>query len=178
MPRTSRIAMDRGSTRVNSRLQTIRRCISVAFQQARQSEIEVPVKKEIPPAVRSREHLYRSPRGFEPRQEGSSLHKYNLAGCGAPWGKGGGSVGTIDTPPIQNGRSEEKPLLDRPVKKETSYREEVVGRDWALMFRWFNEHGFDVDFLMTRNRFEMYGVPLTSFRKYVGQTRLGIEEAA
>ncbi len=68
-------------------------------------------------------------------------------------------------------------LLPEPTV-ETSYREEVVGRDWALMFRWFDEHGFDVDFLMTRNRFEMYGVPLTSFRKYVGQTRLGIEEAA
>lgn len=38
--------MDAVSSRVNSQLQTIRRCISVAFQQARQSEIEVPLKRQ------------------------------------------------------------------------------------------------------------------------------------
>lgn len=39
------LAMDRVSTRVNGQLKTIGRCISVAFQQARQSEIEVPSKR-------------------------------------------------------------------------------------------------------------------------------------
>ncbi len=55
---------------------------------------------------------------------------------------------------------------------------EVVGRDWALMFQWFNEHGYDVDIGGTRNRFEYYGIALTSFRQYLGQTRLGIEQVA
>ncbi len=59
-----------------------------------------------------------------------------------------------------------------------SRAEEVVGRDWALMFQWFNEHGYDVDVLATRMRFEYYGVPLASFRQYLGRTRLGIELAA
>ena len=55
---------------------------------------------------------------------------------------------------------------------------ETVGPDWALMFQWFNEHGYDVDIGGTRNRFEYYGVPLDSFRQYLGQNRLGIGEAA
>jgi uncharacterized protein YbjT (DUF2867 family) len=59
-----------------------------------------------------------------------------------------------------------------------SRAEESVGTDWALMFRWFNEYGYDVDIGGTRNRFEHYGVPLDSFRQYLGKTRLGIEEAA
>jgi hypothetical protein len=59
-----------------------------------------------------------------------------------------------------------------------SRAEETVGPDWALMFQWFNEHGYDVDIGGTRNRFEYYGVPLDSFRQYLGKTRLGIEEAA
>lgn len=56
--------------------------------------------------------------------------------------------------------------------------EETLGRDLALMFQWFNEHGYDVDILGTRNRFEYYGIPLDSFRQYLGKTRLGIELAA
>jgi uncharacterized protein YbjT (DUF2867 family) len=59
-----------------------------------------------------------------------------------------------------------------------SRAEEAVGRDWALMFRWFNEYGYDVDVEGTRRRFEYYGIPLTSFRQYLGTTRLGIEQAA
>lgn len=37
--------MDKVSTRMNSPLQTIRRCISEAYQQTRESEIEVPSKR-------------------------------------------------------------------------------------------------------------------------------------
>jgi len=59
-----------------------------------------------------------------------------------------------------------------------SRAEEAVGRDWAIMFKWFNEHGYDVDVEGTRRRFEYYGIPLTSFRQYLGRTRLGIEQAA
>ena len=59
-----------------------------------------------------------------------------------------------------------------------SRAEEVVGRDWALMFQWFNKHGYDVEIHGTRNRFEYYGIPLTSFRQYLGHTRLGIEQVA
>ncbi len=56
--------------------------------------------------------------------------------------------------------------------------EETLGADLALMFRWFNEHGYDVDVGGTRNRFEYYGIPLDSFRQYLGKSRLGIGEAA
>jgi hypothetical protein len=50
------------------------------------------------------------------------------AGCGDARGRGGSDVGTIDTPPTQNGRQEENSRLDRPAKKETSYREKVLER--------------------------------------------------
>lgn len=56
--------------------------------------------------------------------------------------------------------------------------EETLGQDLATMFRWFNEHGYDVDIGGTRNQFEYYGIPLDSFRQYLGKTRLGIGEAA
>jgi uncharacterized protein YbjT (DUF2867 family) len=59
-----------------------------------------------------------------------------------------------------------------------SRAEETLGEDWALMFKWFNDHGYDVDVEGTRNRFEYYGIPLTSFRQYLGATRLGIDVAA
>lgn len=38
--------------------------------------------------------------------------------------------------------------------------EKLVGHDFALMFRWFNEVGYSVDIPALRQR---YGVPLTSF---------------
>lgn len=56
--------------------------------------------------------------------------------------------------------------------------EEAVGGDLARMFQWLNEHGYHVDVGGTRNRFEYYGVHLTSFRQYLGATRLGIDMAA
>jgi len=59
-----------------------------------------------------------------------------------------------------------------------AYAEEAVGHDLALMFQWFNEHGWDVDAIYTRNLFEYYGVPLTSFRQYLGQSPLLIKEVA
>lgn len=59
-----------------------------------------------------------------------------------------------------------------------AYAEEAVGRDEALMFQWLNEHGWDVDAIYTRNRFEYYGVPLTSFRQYLGQSPILIRDVA
>ena len=58
------------------------------------------------------------------------------------------------------------------------YAEEAVGHDMALMFQWLNEHGWDVDAIYTRNLFEYYGVPLTSFRQYLGKSPLVIRDVA
>ena len=38
--------------------------------------------------------------------------------------------------------------------------EKLMGHDFALMFRWFNEVGYSVDIPALRQR---YGIPLTSF---------------
>ncbi len=59
-----------------------------------------------------------------------------------------------------------------------AYAEEAVGHEEALMFQWFNEHGWDVDAIYTRNLFEYYGIPLTSFRQYLGRSPLRIADVA
>lgn len=59
-----------------------------------------------------------------------------------------------------------------------SAAEKAVGHDMALMFEWLNDHGFDADVLGTRNRFDYYGVPLVSFRHYLGWNWPGLEDAA
>ena len=53
--------------------------------------------------------------------------------------------------------------------------EQAVGRDWALMFQWFNEDGYDVDIGKLRVRFD---VPLKSFRRFLEETRLAGRKAA
>jgi uncharacterized protein YbjT (DUF2867 family) len=69
-------------------------------------------------------------------------------------------------------------VLSRPIRYEPipeDRAEQAVGHDWALMFRWFNEHGYDVDIETLRSRFE---IPLTPFRRYLEQTRLAARKAA
>jgi hypothetical protein len=39
-----------------------------------------------------------------------------------------------------------------------------AGRDMALMYRWFEGHGTDIDIGALRDR---YGIPLTSFKEYL-----------
>jgi hypothetical protein len=46
------------------------------------------------------------------------------------------------------------------------------------MFRWFDKHGYDVDLWMSQERFRRFQIPLTSFRAYIENTRLGIGHAA
>lgn len=53
--------------------------------------------------------------------------------------------------------------------------EQALGRDWALMFAWFNEHGYDVDIGALKERYE---IPLRSFRRYLEETRLSGRRAA
>jgi len=72
-------------------------------------------------------------------------------------------------------------VLGSPVKYERipeSGAEKAVGNDLALMFRWFNERGYDVDLWVSQERFRRFQIPLTSFRAYLENTRLGIGHAA
>lgn len=69
-------------------------------------------------------------------------------------------------------------VLSRPIRYEPipeDRAEQALGRDWALMFKWFNEHGYDVDIETLRSRFD---IPLTPFRRYLEQTRLAARKAA
>jgi uncharacterized protein YbjT (DUF2867 family) len=54
----------------------------------------------------------------------------------------------------------------------------AIGHDLALMFKWLNEHGYDVDLWLCQERFRRFQIPLTSFRTYLENTRLGIGHAA
>jgi hypothetical protein len=45
--------------------------------------------------------------------------------------------------------------------------EQVLGRDWALMFRWFDKVGYDVDLQAIESRWQ---VPVTSFDRWVRQS--------
>lgn len=65
------------------------------------------------------------------------------------------------------------PVRYEPIPEEKA--EKAVGHDWALMFTWFNEHGYDVDIETLRSRFD---IPLTPFRRYLEETRLTGRRAA
>jgi uncharacterized protein YbjT (DUF2867 family) len=56
--------------------------------------------------------------------------------------------------------------------------EKAVGGDLAMMFKWLNEHGYDVDLWLCQERFRRFQIPLASFRTYLESTRLGIGHAA
>jgi uncharacterized protein YbjT (DUF2867 family) len=72
-------------------------------------------------------------------------------------------------------------VMSRPVKYDhipETRAKKAVGADWAPMFKWLNEHGYDADIWMTQNQFRRFDIPLTSFREYLEQSRLGLEKAA
>jgi uncharacterized protein YbjT (DUF2867 family) len=71
--------------------------------------------------------------------------------------------------------------LSHPVRYEEipeSEAEKAVGHDLALMFKWFNEHGYDVDLWLAEHRFRRFEIPLTSFREYIRHSGLGMQRAA
>ena len=44
--------------------------------------------------------------------------------------------------------------------------EAAVGLDFALMFRWFNEVGYDVDIPALQQK---WGIPLTTFKEIIAE---------
>jgi uncharacterized protein YbjT (DUF2867 family) len=56
--------------------------------------------------------------------------------------------------------------------------EKAVGRDWAPMFRWLDEHGYDADLWVVQNQFRRFQVSMTPFREYLERSRLGLGKAA
>lgn len=56
--------------------------------------------------------------------------------------------------------------------------ENAVGHDWAVMFRWLDEHGYDADIWVAQQQFQRFQISMTSFRDYVEQSRLGLGKAA
>lgn len=72
-------------------------------------------------------------------------------------------------------------VLSRPVRYDRipeSGIEKAVGSDWAPMFRWLDQHGYDVDIWLSQSKFRRYEIALTKFRDYVEDSRLGIGKAA
>ncbi len=62
--------------------------------------------------------------------------------------------------------------LNRPVRYEVipdDRAEAAVGADFAAMYRWFNREGYRVDIEALR---KTYGIPLTSFDRYLSRSRL------
>jgi len=62
--------------------------------------------------------------------------------------------------------------LNRPVRYEhipDDKAEAAVGGDFAAMYRWFNREGYRVDIEALR---KTYGIPLTSFDRYLSRSRL------
>ncbi len=62
--------------------------------------------------------------------------------------------------------------MDREIRYEPipeDRAEAAVGRDLALMYRWFNEHGYRVDIDGLRKR---WGIPLTSFTDWIDGSAL------
>ncbi len=62
--------------------------------------------------------------------------------------------------------------LNRPVRYEVipdARAEAAVGPDFAAMYRWFNREGYRVDIEGLR---QTYGIPLTSFDRYLSRSRL------
>ncbi len=67
--------------------------------------------------------------------------------------------------------------LNRPIRYEVipdDKAEGAVGPDFAEMYRWFNKVGYSVDIEGLR---KTYGIPLTSFDRYLSRSRL-IRKAA
>ncbi len=67
--------------------------------------------------------------------------------------------------------------LNRPIRYEVVPDEKAdaaVGPDYAAMYRWFNRVGYRVDIEGLR---KTYGIPLTSFDRYLSRSRL-IRKAA
>ena len=63
-------------------------------------------------------------------------------------------------------------VLNRPVRYEhipDDKAEAAVGHDFAEMYRWFNREGYRVDIEALR---KTYGIPLTSFDRYLSRSRL------
>jgi len=72
-------------------------------------------------------------------------------------------------------------VLSRTVRYEPvpmSRAEKAVGRDWVPMFRWLDEHGYDVDIGLAKSWFRRFEIPLTPFGEYLERSRLGMEKAA
>jgi uncharacterized protein YbjT (DUF2867 family) len=62
--------------------------------------------------------------------------------------------------------------MNREVRYETipdDKAEAAVGGDFALMYRWFNRHGYQVDIEELQNRWE---IPLTRFSRWLGRSML------
>lgn len=62
--------------------------------------------------------------------------------------------------------------MNRPVRYERIPDDKVeaaVGHDFALMYRWLNRQGYDVNIQRLRDE---HGIPLTSFSKYLGRSGL------
>ena len=62
--------------------------------------------------------------------------------------------------------------LNRPVRYESipdEKAEAAVGHDFAEMYRWFNRQGYRVDIEALK---KTYGIPLTSFDRYLSRSRL------
>lgn len=58
-------------------------------------------------------------------------------------------------------------VLYKPIPEEKA--EEMVGEDFARMYRWFNEQGYKVDIEELRSR---WGIRLTSFSRWLGLSTL------
>jgi len=72
-------------------------------------------------------------------------------------------------------------VLSRTVRYERipeSRIEKAVGSDWAPMFRWLDQHGYQVDIWLAQSQFRRYEISLTKFRDYLEDSRLGIGKAA
>jgi uncharacterized protein YbjT (DUF2867 family) len=72
--------------------------------------------------------------------------------------------------------------ISRVVGREVRYEkipdgqvEPMLGRDLALMYRWFNEKGYDVDIAALRRD---WNIPLMDFNHYLGRSSFAVPKAA
>lgn len=65
------------------------------------------------------------------------------------------------------GRAMNSPLRYEAIPDEKA--EAAVGRDFAEMYRWFNREGYRVDIEALK---KTYGIPLTSFDRYLSRSRM------
>ncbi len=83
-----------------------------------------------------------------------------------------------DTVSMEQAVDEISRVLSRRIRFERipdERAEYTVGKDWALMFKWFNEHGYEADIPGLRR---LYGIPPTSFRQYLERSRFSGKKAA